>query len=93
MESNILPDDKDREDSLDKQPPRPVSADQSTADAAILSAAVFTVIVGAGAFVLVASSTGRTHGATRSQKLEWQQRQLEIEQAERNAKAADEKTF
>ena len=41
---------------------------------------------GAVAFLLIAGTMTRTMGATRSAKLQWEERKLQIEQAERDAR-------
>jgi hypothetical protein len=42
---------------------------------------------GAGAFMLMCAFAGTCVGATRSSKLKWEQRQLEVEQAEHDAQS------
>jgi hypothetical protein len=73
------------DDSLADVPPMPVPRPIPFSLGPALDAALLTV-AGTGAFLLVASMTTPTLGATRSSKLVWQERQRQIEQAERDAR-------
>lgn len=77
------------DESLANVPPTPVppppthSAGNYGLNALVLAAA------GAGAFILIGGTMTPCMGATRSAKLEWQERQAQIEQAEHDARARE----
>ena len=76
-------------ESLAEVLPTPITASDATSPANILlSTAIFTA-AGAGAFFLLAGTMMPCVGATRSAKLKWEERQLQIEQAERDANVSD----
>jgi len=59
-------------------PPVPVSREQGCS----LTATVLSMLaVGVGIALIMPAMTGATRGATRSTKLQWEQRQAEIEEA------------
>src|SRR5689334_19747902 len=74
-------------DSLAAMPPTPVEKDRLPRAANIGLGAITLTIAGAGAIVLVAGAMTPAIGAMRSTKLEWERRQLLMEQAEREAQA------
>jgi hypothetical protein len=66
--------------------------DCDTIPARLAKGCVLLGAAGAGAFILMCAFAGTCVGATRSSKLKWEQRQLEIEQAEHDAQSiANEK--
>jgi hypothetical protein len=73
-------DDADSE-SLANYPPTPIVDEQPSR----LSTGACVVAAIGGVFVLVQCLTPSVQGATRSAKLKWQERQVEIQQAEINA--------
>ena len=72
--------DQSPEESLSNLPPTPVSA---SGPGGIALGAMFLAAAGAGAILLVGGSPRRCMGSTRSVKLQWEERQLQMEQAER----------
>ncbi|EAQ81370.1 hypothetical protein DSM3645_23301 [Blastopirellula marina DSM 3645] len=80
--------DESLNESLADVPPSPVTAPPLSASNRGLNA-VTVIVAGAGAFVLLAGLTTPTIGATRSTKLQWEERNLQIEQAVRDAKSCD----
>ena len=89
MENELLPDESSDE-SLADVPPTPVaSAKGLTCGGLTLGTAALAV---AGALILVSSQTTACRGSTRSSKLKFAQRQVEIEQALRERQATDEST-
>src|SRR5262245_16774054 len=75
--------DESLDESLAVVPPTPVVAPQAPSASNLgLNAALLTA-AGAGAFFLIAGTMTPCVGATRSTKLKWEERQLQIEQAER----------
>lgn len=75
-------------ESLASVPPTP-SDDRLPPAAHIAMGTVALTIAGAGAIVLIGGAMTPTMGATRSTKLEWQQRQQQIEQAAQRANQND----
>jgi hypothetical protein len=73
--------DESPDESLADLPPKPVDDSSVPLAAHIGLGAIAWSVAGAGAIVLIAGSLTPTMGATRSTKLEWEQRKLEIEQA------------
>ena len=81
--------DLSSEESLAAVPPTPVETPiAAPARNVAINAALFTG-AGAAALFLVAGTMTPCVGATRSAKLKWEERQMEIEQAERDANATD----
>lgn len=70
-------------------PLKPVSKDSAPAGGNLGLGLFAVAVAGAGAIMLMAASTTPCMGATRSTNLEWERRKLLIEQAERDAAAAD----
>ncbi|REK19465.1 MAG: hypothetical protein DWQ37_01315 [Planctomycetota bacterium] len=70
-------------------PPAPVPAASAERPVGKGLLILLTSVAGVGAMVLFGMSSRTTHGATRSSKLEWEQRQLEIEEAVRDAQAEE----
>jgi len=87
MEPPFPPDQEPRDESLAKLPPTPVTDQQVATAAGFVKGLALISTVGAGAILLMSSVMQPTHGATRSAKLKWQLRQLEIEQAQRDAES------
>ncbi|TWT33418.1 hypothetical protein [Blastopirellula retiformator] len=54
--------------------------------------AILFIIAGAGALVLLGGTLTPCMGATRSAKLKWEERQMQIEQAVRDAEASQSET-
>lgn len=81
--------DESLNESLADVPPTPVIAPQTpSASHAGLNAVLLTA-AGAAAFVLIAGTMTPCVGATRSTKLQWEERHLQIEQAERDAQSSN----
>lgn len=79
--------EENRDESLATVPPTALTAPLPGSSGGLgWNAALFTA-AGAGAFFLLAGTMTPCIGATRSAKLKWEQRQLQIEQA-----ASDEST-
>jgi hypothetical protein len=76
-----------RDDSLANVPPTPIS-DSEGSSMGWLPWGVAVVIVGGGMWALMDNSTGCVRGATRSSKLRWQSRQVEIDAAAVDCAAA-----
>jgi uncharacterized protein HemX len=79
--------DEPQDESLANVPPKPVAASQMKAAIYVgLNAALLTA-AGAGAIILIAGTMTPCVGATRSTKIQWEDRQLQIEDAERDAQS------
>jgi len=76
-----------RDESLANVPPTPMEPERVTRVGNLALGAVVLTAAGAGAFLLIAGTMTPCMGATRSTRLEWEKRQQEIEQAEREAEA------
>lgn len=79
--------DDARDESLANVPPTPAEPEIVTRAGNLALGAMTLTVAGAGVFLLIAASTSTCMGATRSTKLEWEKRQQEIEQAEREFEA------
>ncbi len=78
--------DEADDESLANRPPMPlIEVERSP-----FGVAVYALAALGGAFVLVECLTPSVQGATRSAKLKWQHRQVEIQQAEFNANGVDQ---
>jgi threonine dehydrogenase-like Zn-dependent dehydrogenase len=84
MDESEKPDESQNE-SLAAVPPTPVDKASVALAGNIGLGAIALTVAGAGAIALIAGSMSPTMGATRSTKLEWEQRKLQIEQAEHDA--------
>ena len=77
------------DESLADVPPTPVIAPPKLSASSLGLNAVVLAAAGAGALFLIGGTMTPCMGATRSAKLEWQQRNSEIEQAEQDARTRD----
>ena len=86
MEVPPVPNEQDPQESLANIPPTP-ARDDAIGTPGTNFAKLFLLMsaAGAGIFALIGSTQTACMGATRSAKLKWQERQLEIEQAARDA--------
>jgi hypothetical protein len=92
MEESQLPEEERKEDeSLADVPLSPIPPDHGSLGARLAKGVLVLGALGAGAFVLLTGFTTPCLGATRSSKLKWEQRQLEIEQAEHDAQSVVER--
>jgi hypothetical protein len=88
MEEPKLPDSerRDIDESLADVPPTPLGFEAEPEPASWFGKGLLLLgVAGAGVFVLISGSMTTCMGATRSAKLKWQERELEIEQAVRDA--------
>ena len=74
--------DESQNESLAAAPPTPVDEARIPLTGNIGLGAIALTVAGAGAIALISGSMTPTMGATRSTKLEWERRKLQIEQAE-----------
>lgn len=74
-------DRENSDESLASVPPQPLQAHVENAGCGFTANAALLAAAGAGAFFLLAGTMTPCVGATRSAKLKWQERQLQIEQA------------
>ena len=81
--------DESPDDSLAAMPPKPVEEEQLPLGANIGLGTVALTVAGAGAIVLIGGSMTPAMGATRSTKLLWEQRQQQMQQAERETNHCD----
>ena len=77
------------EESLASVPPTPIDVEQSPRPRNVGLNAALLAGAGVGAFFLLAGTMTPCVGATRSAKLKWEERQLEIDQAEQDAESID----
>lgn len=77
--------EKRQDDSLGNLMPEPVRDDDRPSIGMLQGGLIVCGVLG-GALLLVEGTTTRTMGATRSAKLKWQQRQVEIDQAQQNVR-------
>lgn len=85
MEESMQPQDRRRDESLAGLPPMAVPPEEAMSAMRLLTGAFLAGAAGLGAICLVSMMSVPTHGATRSSKLKWEQRQQEIERAQRDA--------
>ena len=76
--------DESPDESLAAVPPTPIEDAHVPLSGNLAIGAIMLTAAGAGAFLLIAGTMTPTMGATRSTKLEWEERKLQIEQAERD---------
>jgi hypothetical protein len=84
MEEAMQPEDERDDESLSDVQPVPMKEEVSTGIESIVNGLLLLGAAGVGWLVLGVLMTP-TMGATRSSKLKWEQRQHEIEKAEREA--------
>ena len=77
--------DESSDESLAAVPPTPVDAEQVSLLSNLGMGTLSLALGSVGAIVLLASTMTPCVGATRSSKLEWEERQLQMEQAQRDA--------
>jgi len=77
------------DDSLSSVPPQPVSDKPAIPLGNYALNAAVCSIAGAGAIALISATMTPCVGATRSSKLQWEERQQQIEQAIRDANFDD----
>jgi hypothetical protein len=77
--------DKSQEESLAAVPLTPVDQANASIRSNLGLGAIMLTVAGAGALALISGSMTACMGATRSTKLEWERRKLEIERAQRNS--------
>jgi hypothetical protein len=78
--------DQSPDESLASVPPNPYVAPTAASAGSLGVNAVVLSAAGAGALFLLAGTMTPCVGATRSTKLKWEERQVEIEHAQRDAK-------
>jgi hypothetical protein len=81
--------DESPDESLAAVPPKPIDQEQLPRSANIALGTIALTMAGAGAIVLIGGSMTPAIGATRSMKLVWEQRQLQMDQAERETNHCD----
>ncbi len=79
--------DESQDESLAAVPPTPIDEAGAATASNIGLGIIAITLAGAGAMVLVAGTMQSARGATRSAKLEWMQRQAQIEQAMKESQA------
>ena len=77
------------DESLADAPPTPVSSPPTLSASNLGKNTLMLGVAGVGALFLIGGTMTPCMGATRSAKLEWQERNAEIERAERDARARD----
>jgi hypothetical protein len=77
--------DESQDESLASVPPTPMTTVPGPQSSNLALGAVILTAAGAGAILLIAGTMTPAAGATRSTKLEWEERKLQIEQAECDA--------
>jgi hypothetical protein len=77
--------DESPDESLAAVPPTPIESTRAEQAGGLALGAILLTAAGAGALLLIGGTMTPAVGATRSAKLEWEQRKLQIEQAERDA--------
>ena len=87
MEESQLPEPRKDDDSLADVPPTPIANDPPSLAANLVKGVLLVGAAGAGILLLLSGSMTSCRGATRSSKLQWEQRQLEIERAAQDAQA------
>jgi hypothetical protein len=88
MEESQLPEEnRNGDESLANLPPTPVNEDRSSLASNVVKGGLLIGAAGAGILLLMSGSMTSCRGATRSSKLQWEQRQLEMEQAAQEAQA------
>jgi hypothetical protein len=81
--------DQAADESLADVPPSPIAVSPNNSPAKYLMNTLVFMAGGVSAFLLLAGTLMPCVGATRSAKLKWEERKLEIEQAERDAQASE----
>ena len=84
MNESLPPDEDWPDESLADVPPIPIVEDEALSGSRF-GTVVVRSLAGMGALYLIGMLMTPTMGATRSSKLKWEQRQQEIEEAERDA--------
>jgi hypothetical protein len=87
MDEPQLPIEETQDDSLANRVPEPVR-DSEDLHIGIVQGGLIACAVLGGVGLLVGSRMNSTLGATRSAKLKWEQRQVEIDQVQQNARLA-----
>jgi len=87
MDEPQQPDQKTQDDSLANLLPDPIREDDGPSIGMLQGGLIACAVLG-GAWLLLEGTMTRTAGATRSTKLKWEQRLVEIDQAEQNARIA-----
>jgi hypothetical protein len=77
--------DESKNESLAEVPPTPLDVAHAPRATNLALGTIALTVAGAGAILLISGTMTPTMGATRSTKLEWEERKLQIEQAERDA--------
>jgi hypothetical protein len=77
--------DESTDESMASLRPTPVAAELLSQFGNLALQAIPLAVAGAGAILLVSAGTTSTMGATRSTRLKWEERKLQIEQADCDA--------
>jgi hypothetical protein len=73
-----------QDESLAAVPPTPIDVAQLPPAGNLALGTIMLTAAGAGAILLIAGTMTPAMGATRSTKLQWEERKIQIEQAERD---------